>query len=148
MAALRRYSIARQRHRSKLFSPERAIMAAFCVIAGSGVFMVTNGAGRKEPTALDRLASSQPLIKVPIASHITQTLDKIGDGLEGKTKPRRLSPAEVAAAVRQGQYRPYAGRDHYAESLARLHRGARQLPGLTGNSALTSAIAAASGRIP
>jgi hypothetical protein len=101
VATLRRYSIVRQRRRSKLFSPERAILAAFCVIAGAGVFMVTNGAGRQEPTALDRLASGQPLIRIPIASHIAQTLDKIGDGLEGKTKPRRLSPAEVAALLEQ-----------------------------------------------
>ena len=46
-------------------------------------------------------SASQPLIKIPIASHIAQTLDKIGDGLEGKTKPRRLSPAEVAALLEQ-----------------------------------------------
>lgn len=98
MATLRRYPIVRTT-KPAMFTPEKAILGLFCIAAGAGVFMTANNATRN---AKQHLANGDSIIKIPIASHIADKLNKVTTGLNKSAAKRRpLSKKQIAALLEQ-----------------------------------------------
>ena len=76
MATLRRYSIVKTRKYSKFWSPDRAILLAFCAAVGGGVFMTMSPMQRTQTDKQDRFAGVG--VGVPIAAHLAEALDRAG----------------------------------------------------------------------
>lgn len=102
MATLRKYTIVKTPKYSKLWTPERAILLAFCIAVGGSVFLTLQTSNLTGQPGSERFAGIG--VSVPIASHLAAALDQAG-------KPKTLArapaqpPARQVASARENQLR-------------------------------------------
>ncbi len=102
MATLRRYSIVKTPKYSKLWTPERAILLAFCMAVGGSVFLTLQSSNLTGRPNSERFAGIG--ISVPIASHLAAAMDQAGKPKTIASAPAQ-TPARQVASARENQLR-------------------------------------------
>lgn len=118
MATLRRYSIVKTPKHSRLWTPDRVILLAFCAAVGGGVFMTMNSMQFGYRDAEGRFDGIG--IGIPIASHLATAVDRPGN------RQRLARPTDDPQYAQQAAQRARRATAS-AELALERHRNSAQL---------------------
>ncbi|MGE3247502.1 MAG: hypothetical protein AB7F96_07720 [Beijerinckiaceae bacterium] len=96
MATLRRYTLVKTRKPRRKVTPERIVLLALCTAVGGGVFVTMNNPNSTPSMLRERIARSEPILQIPIATQIAASMHKANEALENKRRMAILTPEQIA----------------------------------------------------